>query len=51
MDTWQVDHINKNLVELQKLTICNDELRAILKSQNVLSQEELEKLVKLFLAK
>lgn len=48
METWQVNYIKENLMDLQNLTICNVQLLTFLIENYVLNQEEYEQLVSKF---
>ncbi len=48
MESWQRDHIEKNLPELIRTTNFNVILKAILRSKGILSQEETLDLVSLY---
>lgn len=45
MDTWQRDHIRKNLTRLLRYTICSNILLATLEERRVLGPEDLDDIV------
>lgn len=47
METWQRDHIQRNLSKLVEFTIVNVNVKAFLLEKDILSKEDIEKLVSL----